>query len=87
MLSWRKTLDLVLTARHDHDLPFVSLCSLLEALSFQVRIRGSHHIFSREGIPEILNLQPKKRLAKPYQVKQVRALILRYNLHREPDNS
>ena len=29
---------------------------------------------------EILNLQPKGSMAKPYQVKQVRNIILRYNL-------
>ena len=44
------------------------------------RIRGSHHIFSRDGIDEILNIQPKHGKAKPYQVKQVRGLILKYRL-------
>ena len=28
---------------------------------------------------EILNLQPRGSLAKPYQVKQVRAVIVRYS--------
>jgi len=36
--------------------------------------------FTREDVEEILNLQPKGQRAKPYQVKQVRRLILRYRL-------
>jgi len=49
-------------------------------LGFGERIRGSHHIFSRDGVEEILNLQPKGSKAKPYQVKQVRHVILKYRL-------
>ena len=44
--------------------------------------RGSHHIFSRDGVSEILNLQPRGGKAKPYQVKQVRSVILKYRLAR-----
>ena len=44
------------------------------------RIRGSHHIFTRERVEEILNLQPKGAKAKSYQVKQVRNVILNYRL-------
>ena len=50
------------------------------ALGFEERIRGSHHIYSKEGIIEILNLQPKGSESKPYQVKQVRQVILKYKL-------
>jgi hypothetical protein len=42
-----------------------------------MRARGSHHIFTRDGVPEILNLQPKGSEAKPYQVKQVRNVTLK----------
>jgi hypothetical protein len=49
-------------------------------MGFKERIRGSHYIFTREGVEEILNLQPKVGKAKPYQVKQVRNVILRYKL-------
>ena len=45
-----------------------------------MRTKGSHHIFTKEGIPEILNLQPKGSAAKPYQVRQVRGVILKYRL-------
>ncbi|SPF38254.1 hypothetical protein SBA4_2130006 [Candidatus Sulfopaludibacter sp. SbA4] len=38
------------------------------------------HIFSKPGVAGILNLQPRGSLAKPCQLKQVRAVILRYKL-------
>lgn len=54
---------------------------VLSNLGFQERIRGSHHIFTRGGVEEILNLQPLGGgQAKPYQVEQVRGVILRYKL-------
>ena len=42
------------------------------------RQRGSHRIFYKDGIDEIINLQPNGNKAKPYQVRQVRKLILKY---------
>ena len=52
----------------------------MSALGFRERIKGDHHIFWREDIQEIVNVQPKRNLAKPYQVKQLRGLILKYQL-------
>ncbi|GAB4238506.1 MAG: hypothetical protein Tsb0034_14110 [Ekhidna sp.] len=48
-------------------------------LGFKERVKGSHHIFTKERVEEIINIQPKGNLAKPYQVKQVRGLIVKYN--------
>ena len=43
-----------------------------------------HHIFTKTGAAEIINLQPLKGgRAKAYQVKQIRSIILRYKLHKE----
>ena len=53
---------------------------MLERFGFSLRIRGSHHIFFKEGIEEILNLQAKGTKAKAYQVKQVRELITKHKL-------
>jgi hypothetical protein len=64
----------------DHEFSFSELSVFLRRLGFDERTRGGHHIFTREGIDEILNLQPKGALAKPYQVKQVRNLIRKYRL-------
>jgi predicted RNA binding protein YcfA (HicA-like mRNA interferase family) len=75
-----KLYDYILKRRSDAGVAFDSLCSLLEHLGFERRIRGDHHIFSKSGIEEILNLQPKSGKAKPYQVKQVRQIILRHRL-------
>lgn len=62
-----------------------STCALLRWLGFDERIKGSHHIFTKDGIPEILNLQPKNAKAKPYQVRQVRNLIVEHRLAGEND--
>ena len=80
MTSFRKTLDAILRGVSDANTDFSKLCGILKQLGFEERIRGDHHIFSRDGIPEILNLQPKGRNAKPYQVKQVRNVILKHRL-------
>ena len=59
---------------------------LLRRLGFDERIRGGHHIFAREGLEEIINLQPRGGMAKPYQVKQVRDLTTRYQLGVDADD-
>ena len=59
----------ILRGTSDANIPFDGLCQLLRRLGLAERIRGSHHIFTKEGVEEILNLQPKGRQAKPYQVK------------------
>jgi predicted RNA binding protein YcfA (HicA-like mRNA interferase family) len=74
-------LERILRGRSDQTINFRQLCSLLHQLGFNQRVRGSHHIFSRDDIAEILNIQPRHDgTAKPYQVKQIRNLILKYNL-------
>lgn len=80
MGSRDKTLEAVLRGNSDANLGFRELCGLLQRLGFAERTRGSHHIFSHDGIEEILNIQPKHGKGKPYQVKQVRGLILKYRL-------
>jgi len=50
------------------------------APGFEERTKGSHHIFNREGVDEILNLQPGGSMPKPYQVKQVRRVRVQYKL-------
>jgi len=80
MVKPERVLDAVWRGSSDADIAFSDLCSLLKRLGFDERIRGDHHIFTRHGVEEILNLQPKQAKAKPYQVKQVRAVILKYRL-------
>lgn len=85
MTDFRKVFDRVLRGTADANIDFNQLCDLLKGMGFEERIRGDHHIFSREGVAEILNLQPRGRHAKPYQVKQVRGVILKYRLGGDVD--
>ncbi len=80
MSKHNKMLDRILRGTADANIPFDGLCHLLQRLGFQMRLRGSHHIFYMTGVEEILNLQPRGSSAKSYQVKQVRNVILRYKL-------
>jgi len=80
MSSREKLLEDVLRGASDANTQFAGLCQLLRSLGFRERIRGDHHIFVKDGVEEILNLQPKSGKAKPYQVKQVRKVIGRYRL-------
>ena len=70
----------VLQGNADANIRFEDLRSLLSVLGFAERIKGSHHIYTKSEVAEILNLQPRGSFAKPYQVKQVRNAIVRYKL-------
>jgi hypothetical protein len=78
-----KLYEHILLRRSDANVSFEGLCGLMQRLGFSRRVKGDHHIFWMDGVEEILNLQPKGANAKPYQVKQVRDLILRYRLRLE----
>jgi predicted RNA binding protein YcfA (HicA-like mRNA interferase family) len=80
-----KLLVRILRGTSDTNIPFEGMCRLLRHLGFEKRTRGSHHIFTRDGVEEILNLQTKAGRAKPYQVKQVRQVILKYRLGGKED--
>ena len=75
-----KLLVEILSGRHDKSIRFSELTNLLKTLGFSERIKGSHHIYYKEGVDEILNIQPDGSQAKPYQVKQVRNIIVKYRL-------
>jgi hypothetical protein len=80
MARRKKVLDQVLRGTADANISFQGLCSLLRDMRFDERTKGSHHIYTMEGIQEILNLQPKGAKAKAYQVRQVRNVVLKYRL-------
>jgi hypothetical protein len=83
MTKYQKFLKRLMSGQADAGIVFSDLSSLLQRLGFSLRVRGDHHIFSREDIAEIINLQPNASLAKPYQVKQVRNLLHKYRLSEE----
>ena len=76
----RTILRKLLSGTSDANIRFSDLLQLMQALGFSERTRGDHHIFTRPGIPEIINLQPNRAMAKVYQVRQVRRYILIYHL-------
>jgi len=75
-----KVLKDVLSGTSDANIAFRALCQLLKRLGFQERTKGSHHLFTRNNVEEIINIQSKASKAKPYQVKQVRGIILKYKM-------
>lgn len=77
---YSKLRDKILAGGADANVEFSALCQLLIRLSFDERVKGDHHIFTREGIVEIINLQPQGSKAKAYQVKQIRGILIKYRL-------
>lgn len=83
----KNILDKVLSGLADNNIRFNDLKKMVKDFGFDCRIKGDHHIFTKEEIAEIINLQPlKDGKTKAYQVKQIRKLILKYKLHKEADN-
>ena len=80
MGKFDKLLLKILRGSPDASIGFQELRVLLKRLGFEERIRGSHHVFRKQGIEEKINLQMDGTKAKPYQVRQVRAMILKYKL-------
>lgn len=67
----------LLDGNQDKNFGFDELCTLLVYLGFSERKgKGSHRIFYRPDVDEIINLQPARDgKAKPYQVKQIRGIV------------
>ncbi len=67
-------------------LRFEEAAALAEGLGFvHRRTKGSHHIYARAGIAELVNLQNVRGMAKAYQVRQLLELVDRYDLHEGSD--
>jgi len=75
-----KFLAQLLGGRADANVGLEAVCELLRRLGFQERTRGSHHVFRRAGVEELINLQRDGDKAKVYQVRQVRAVLVRCGL-------
>ena len=81
MSKFEKLLFKLLSGNADKGFDFSELVRILETYDFKLRTKGSHHIFHKEGIPEIINLQQgESGKAKPYQVKQVRELLIKHKI-------
>jgi hypothetical protein len=60
---------------------FQEICLLAGHLGFTKRGgKGSHVVYEKDGVEEILTFQDREGMAKPYQVKQLLAVIEKYRL-------
>jgi len=75
-----KFIEALLSGASDANIRFEDLRNLLLKSGFEERTRGSHHIFRKEGVAEKVNLQKDGDKAKPYQVKQIRNIVVKYKL-------
>lgn len=80
MGKYEKLFIKILRANSDKNIDFEELKNLLLRLGFSERIKGSHHILTKKDIDEILNVQSKSGKVKAYQVKQVRNILVKYQL-------
>ncbi len=82
MSKAEKLVAKLLSGRSDKNFSFGDLCHIVERAGFKLRPgKGSHRVYYRDGIAEIINVQPRSGgEAKPYQVRQVRELLVKYRI-------
>ena len=56
MGKYSKLREKILAGSADSNIEFAELCKLLGRLGFDERVRGGHHIFTRNDVAEIINL-------------------------------
>lgn len=80
MSKYQKLFMQIMSGTQDSNISFADLQKILTLLGFTVRIKGDHFIYFKDGVEEIINIQPVGNKPKPYQVKQVRNIILKYRM-------
>ncbi len=80
MEKYKKVMDKIIRGTSDANIAFDDIRGMLLNLGFDERIRGSHHMYRKEGIEEKLNIQRSGNKAKPYQVRQIREILIKYRL-------
>jgi predicted RNA binding protein YcfA (HicA-like mRNA interferase family) len=81
--QFEKSKAKLLAGTSDHNFDFDEFVSLIKKLGFRLRTgKGSHrHVCSKEGIPMAISIQPRDgNKAKHYQVRQIREIVIHYNL-------
>ena len=76
----QRLLNRILDGSHLANIRFDDVRSLLARLGFEERIRGSHYVYVKVGIVDQVNLQPRGSDAKPYQLRQLRDVLVKHNL-------
>jgi len=80
MAQYAKLIIKILGGGSDANIAFDDLRNLLKRLGFVERVKGGHHTFRKVGVAEKINLQKSGGNAKPYQVRQVRNVLVKYQL-------
>ena len=75
-----KDLNRILDARYDSNIDFETVVRVLLRLGYTVRVRGSHHSFRKTGVPAAITLVAHGRQASGYQIRQVRRVILAFEV-------
>lgn len=72
--------------RNPKNVRFAAICRAAEVFGFRHRGgKGSHRIYVKDGVREMLNFQNVKGKAKPYQVKQFLKVVDKYKLLEKED--
>ncbi|QNM05410.1 type II toxin-antitoxin system HicA family toxin [Qiania dongpingensis] len=80
MATLEKLIHSIMSGVQDKNIKFADLQKILDIMGFQCRAKGDHFIYWKEGVDEIINIQPDGNKAKPYQIKQIRNIILKYQM-------
>ncbi len=56
MRKYDKLVFQILRGMSDANIAFTDLVNLLKNLEFDMRIKGSHHVFRKDGVIEKVNL-------------------------------
>lgn len=80
MSKIEKLYEEIVTSQSAESIRFDDLVHVLRRLGFSERIRGSHHLFTMEGVTDLVNIQRKSADAKGYQIRQIQYIIKKYNL-------
>ena len=70
----------IVSGTQDKITKFRDLQKLLDILGFECRIKGDHFIYSYGNLRENINIQPDSNMAKPYQVRQIRNFLQKYQI-------
>ena len=65
----KNTYDIVMNGNSDNNIRFADFRNLLLSYGFVERVKGSHHVYKRNDIPEGIVIQPLGNKAKAYQVR------------------
>ena len=77
----RKIYESIISGNSDNNIKYTDFQNLIIDLGFEFkRQKGSHIIYHHKRIKKNINIQPQGSKAKDYQVKQLREMIINYDL-------